>query len=113
VEDTDWRQILALYGVLGRMSDNPMVKLNAAIAAAMVHGPDEGLARIAALDDDPRLKGHYRLDAVRGHLYDMSGDRHRAIEHFRAAAERTSSTPERDYLTLKAARLQSATHERS
>ena len=37
-EDTDWPQILALYDLLRRMSDNPMVALNHAIAAAMVHG---------------------------------------------------------------------------
>ncbi len=42
-EDTDWPQILALYGLLMRMSDNPMVALNHAIAAAMVHGPAAGL----------------------------------------------------------------------
>ena len=41
-EDTDWPQILALYGLLKRMSDNPMVTLNHAIAAAMVHGPAAG-----------------------------------------------------------------------
>ena len=41
-EDTDWPQILALYGLLKRMSDNPMVTLNHAIAAAMVHGPRRG-----------------------------------------------------------------------
>ena len=45
-EDTDWPQILALYGLLKRMSDNPMVTLNHAIAAAMVHGP-RGRARAA------------------------------------------------------------------
>ncbi len=38
-EDTDWPQILALYSLLKRMSDNPMVTLNHAIASAMVHGP--------------------------------------------------------------------------
>ena len=42
-EDTDWPQILALYELLKRMSDNPMVALNHAIAAAMVHGPSKGL----------------------------------------------------------------------
>ncbi|HEU4564895.1 MAG TPA: sigma-70 family RNA polymerase sigma factor, partial [Gemmatimonadaceae bacterium] len=44
VEDTDWPQILALYGVLKRLVDNPMVALSHAIAAAMVHGPAAGLA---------------------------------------------------------------------
>jgi RNA polymerase sigma factor (sigma-70 family) len=107
-QDTDWPQILALYQVLERMSDNPMVSLNRAIAAAMVHGPAAGLRQIKALDDDGRLRGHYRLDAVRGHLHERLGDAERAIAHYRAAAERTASIPERDYLTLKAARLAAA-----
>ncbi len=60
-EDTDWPQILALYGVLERMADNPMVALNRAVAAAMVHGPRAGLELLATLAGDPRLRGHYRL----------------------------------------------------
>ena len=103
VEDTDWPQILALYGVLARLSDNPMVVLNQAIAAAMVHGPGKGLEMLASLDDDARIRGHYRMDAVRGHLYAKARDHARAAMHFRAAAERTSSAPERDYLLVKAA----------
>jgi RNA polymerase sigma factor (sigma-70 family) len=105
VEETDWPQILALYDLLMRMSDNPMVALNHAIAAAMVHGPAIGLERLAALDHDPRIKGHYRLDAVRGHLRQMQGDHDAAITHYRAAAARTTSIPERNYLIEKAARL--------
>jgi RNA polymerase sigma factor (sigma-70 family) len=107
-EDTDWPQILALYGLLERMSDNPMVALNRAIAAAMVHGPVVGLELLEALDADSRMGGHYRLDAVRAHLLEMSGDHERAIVHYRAAAERTTSIPERNYLTTKAARLTAA-----
>jgi len=104
-EDTDWPQILALYGLLKRMSDNPMVTLNHAIAAAMVHGPPAGLELLKALDADERLAGHYRLDAVRAHLFEMAGDYDAAIKHFQAAAERTSSIPERNYLTTQAGRL--------
>ncbi|MEP6620113.1 MAG: sigma-70 family RNA polymerase sigma factor [bacterium] len=103
VEDTDWRQILAFYGLLKRMSDNPMVTLNHAIAAAMVDGPLHGLELLTVLDRDARMKGHYRLDAVRAHLYQMAGDHERAFAHYRAAAERTTSVPERDYLSAKAA----------
>jgi RNA polymerase sigma factor (sigma-70 family) len=106
-EDTDW-QILALYGLLRRMSDNPMVSLNYAIAAAMVHGPATGLDLLAALDRDPRVAGHYRLDAVRAHLCEMTGDHAAAIAHYRKAAARTTSMPERNYLTTKAARLAAA-----
>jgi RNA polymerase sigma factor (sigma-70 family) len=104
-EDTDWTQILALYGLLKRMSDNPMVVLNHAIAAAMVHGPKTGLELLATLDSDKRLAGHYRLDAVRAHLLEMAGDRQAAVARYQAAAGRTTSVPERNYLTTKAARL--------
>ena len=92
-KDTDWAQILALYGLLMRMSDNPMVVLNHAIAAAMVHGPHAGLELLLALDADPRMADHHRLDAVRGHLQEMAGDREAAIEYYRAAAMRTTSHP--------------------
>jgi predicted RNA polymerase sigma factor len=88
-----------------RMSDNPMVTLNHAIAAAMVHGPAAGLELLGALDADERIANHYRLDAVRGHLFEMAGDREAAVTHYRAAASRTTSVPERDYLVTKAARL--------
>ena len=104
-EDTDWPQILALYGVLKRMSDNPMVALNHAIAAAMVHGPAAGLELLAPLDADERLRGNHRLDAVRAHLLERAGDRAAAVSLYRAAAERTTSVPERNYLMMRAARL--------
>ena len=104
-DETDWPQIYALYDVLRRMSDNPMVSLNHAIAAAMVEGPAAGLDLIQPLDHDARIRGHYRLDAVRAHLFEMAGDHERALEHYRKAAERTASIPERNYLTTRAARL--------
>jgi RNA polymerase sigma factor (sigma-70 family) len=107
VEDTDWPQILTLYGLLERMTGNPMVALNRAIAAAMVHGPAAGLKLLEPLDEP--LAGHYRLDAVRAHLYEMAGDTQAAMAHYRAAAARTTSIPERQYLTTQAARLRAET----
>jgi RNA polymerase sigma factor (sigma-70 family) len=101
-EDTDWQEILALYGVLRRMSDNPMVELNHAIAAAMVHGPGVGLDLLNTIEG---LAGHHRLDAVRAHLFEMAGERESAIEHYLSAASKTTSIPERIYLTTKAAEL--------
>jgi RNA polymerase sigma factor (sigma-70 family) len=101
-QDTDWPQILALYDVLQGLSDNPMVALNHAIASAMVYGPLAGLERLDELGRDPRLGGHYRLDAVRAHLLEMSGDLAGAVERYRSAAEGTASTPERNYLLKKA-----------
>jgi RNA polymerase sigma factor (sigma-70 family) len=104
-EATDWPQIVALYGVLMQLSDNPMVALNHAVAVAMARGPREGLALLAELDRDPRIKDHYRLDAVRGHLLERSGDVAAALPCYEAAAEKTASIPERNYLLLQIARL--------
>jgi RNA polymerase sigma factor (sigma-70 family) len=104
-EDTDWPQILALYELLKHMSNNPMVMLNHAIATAMVRGPSEGLRLLTVLDKDGRLAGHHRLDAVRAYLMEMAGDSSGAIAHYRLAAERTTSLPERNYLLTQVARL--------
>lgn len=108
-EETDWPQILALYELLKRMSDNPMVILNYSIALAMVDGAPKGLELLSALDSDPRIAGHYRLDAVRAHLLEMAGDHQVAAEHYRLAAGRTTTLPERDYLLRQAARLADST----
>jgi len=102
-EETDWAQILALYGLLERMTSNPMVTLNRAIAAAMVHGPAAGLAVLDGLGE--ALTGHHRLDAVRAHLLEMAGDLEAAEDHYRRAANRTTSVAERQYLLTKAATL--------
>jgi predicted RNA polymerase sigma factor len=104
-EDTDWPQILALYTLLETLSDNPMVTLNRAIAIAMVEGPGAGLERLKMLDQDARMKDHHRLYAVRAHLLEMAGDHQGAIAHYREAAGRTTSIPERNYLVAQAGRL--------
>ncbi len=106
-EDTDWPQILALYHLLRRMSDNPMVALNHAIAAAMVHGATMGLKMLDALEADARIADHHRMDAARAHLLELAGDRERAVAHYHAAAGKTGSLPERNYLLTQAARLSS------
>ncbi|MEV6412057.1 RNA polymerase sigma factor [Kribbella sp. NPDC051718] len=104
-EDTDWPQIVALYQVLEQISDNPMVTLNHAVAVAMATGPKEGLAVLEPLDSDNRITEHHRLEAVRAHLLEMSGDLDGARASYLQAARRTTSIPERNYLQSKADRL--------
>ena len=104
-DDTDWPQILALYTVLERISENPMVSLNRAVAVAMVHGAGAGLKLLDQLDNDKRLAGHYRLLSVRAHLLEMAHEYQQAVASYRAAAQKTASIPERNYLAGKAARL--------
>ncbi|MFG3507186.1 RNA polymerase sigma factor [Streptomyces sp. NPDC047821] len=104
-EDTDWPQILALYEVLLRLgpAPDPMAELSRVVALAMVHGPEAGLAELPSVAG--RLAGHHRLDAVRAHLLERSGDTEGALAAYRAAAARTLSVPEARYLRMRAARL--------
>jgi RNA polymerase sigma factor (sigma-70 family) len=102
-EDTNWREIVGIYALLERIAGNPMVSLNGVIAVAMLEGPESGLELLQQLDEP--LAGHHRLHAVRAHLLEMAGDLDGAFAEYEAAAGRTNSIPERDYLTMKAARL--------
>jgi RNA polymerase sigma factor (sigma-70 family) len=104
-EDTDWPQIVVLYDLLERISPNPMVTLNRAVAVAMVRGPHAGLDLLSTLEGDDRIAGHHRLDAVRAHLLEMAGDNAAARAGYRTAARRTTSLPEQRYLEARAARL--------
>jgi RNA polymerase sigma factor (sigma-70 family) len=110
--DTDWPQILALYGVLRQLSGNPMAELSYAIASAMVHGPEAGLELLKELEKDERIAGSHRLDAVRAHLLERAGHCEQAVAHYQRAAERTASIPERNYLLTKAARIRDRSKRR-
>jgi RNA polymerase sigma factor (sigma-70 family) len=102
-EDTRWEAIVPVYERLERLSGNPMVTLNKAVAVAMVDGPAAGLALLDGLED--RLGDHHRLHSARAHLLELAGDLDAARAGFVVAASKTDNARERNYLTLKAARL--------
>ena len=104
-EATDWPQILALYELLLRISDNPVVALNHAVAVAMTRGPAAALERLGRLETDRRIAGDHRLEAVRAHLLEMDGDHQAARAAYQAAAQRTMNLPHQRYLNARAARL--------
>src|SRR5579859_5510451 len=104
-EGTDWQQILALYELLMRINDNPVVALNHAAAAAMALGPCAGLDLLSRLEADQRLAGGHRLLTARAHMLEMAGDRQAARECYLRAADRTASIPQQRYLNARAARL--------
>jgi RNA polymerase sigma factor (sigma-70 family) len=105
-KDTDWAEILALYGLLEQVAPGPMVALNRAVAAAMADGPRAGLDLLAEVE--PQLEGHHRVHAVRGHLLELAGDGPGAHAEYVRAAELTASLPEQRYLTKRATRLAGA-----
>jgi RNA polymerase sigma factor (sigma-70 family) len=101
--DTDWAEILQLYTALQRIWDNPMVRLNRAVAVAMVDGPQHALDLLEELRADKRICEHHRFEAVRAHLFEMSGNYAMAVASYVTAARQTKSIPERDYLQGRAA----------
>jgi len=104
-EATDWPQILALYDVLTTVAPGPVVTLSRAVAIAMVHGPTAGLALLGTLDTDDRMAHSHRLEAVRAHLLEQTGETTAAHHSYLRAAKITTSLPEQRYLELRAARL--------
>ena len=98
---TRWLQIANAYARLESLTGNPMVRLNRAVAVAMVDGPAAGLALLQGLE----LRDSHRLHAVRAHLVEATGDRATAAELYAAAAARTDNARERDYLVEQAARV--------
>jgi len=102
---TDWPQIVALYSLLMRMSDNPVVALNHAVAVAMAQGPERGLELVDGLQADERIAQDHRLLGVRAHLLEMAGDRAGARDSYLKAARRATNPPRQRYLHARAARL--------
>ena len=83
-EETDWQQIVALYGALLRTTPGPIVELNAAAAVAMAHGPEAGLAWMERLERSGALAGYHLLPAAQADLLRRLG----RSEEARAAYER-------------------------
>ncbi|MBB6406501.1 RNA polymerase sigma factor [Arthrobacter sp. AZCC_0090] len=95
--DTDWRQILALYGQLLALEPTPVVALNRAVALAEVEGPAAGLAAVELLE----LGNYYLFHAVRADLLRRLGRNDEAIAAYRAAQERTGNDAERAFLDAR------------
>jgi predicted RNA polymerase sigma factor len=102
---TDWKQIAALYGVLLRLDDNPVVALNHAVAVSMVAGPRAGLTLLQGLQDDSRMTTSRRFHAVRAHLLEQSGDRAAALTTYQTAARYATNTQQQRYLNQRIADL--------
>ncbi len=107
-ESTDWRQILSLYDRLIEFDQSPVVALNRAVAVAKIHGPQAGIAAVAAIRSSQKLKSYYLLYAVLGEFESQLDHKQTAAEHFRRSFELAETKSERAFL-LK--RLQSCSND--
>jgi len=95
---TDWRQIVALYGVLIRLHPTPVVELNRAAAISMVDGPEAALRLIDALTARGELAGYYLLPAARADCLRRLHRWNEAAEAYREAMACGVSAPEGRFL---------------
>ncbi|MFF4043823.1 RNA polymerase sigma factor [Streptomyces sp. NPDC001816] len=100
-EETDWRTIATLYGLLAARAPSPVVELNRAVAVSMAEGPAEGLKLVDALTAEPALRDYHLLPSVRGDLLARLGRTAEAREEFARAAELTRNERERQLLIAK------------
>jgi len=101
VETTDWLQIVRLYDDLLALAPSPVVRLNRAVAVAMVDGPAAGLALVDELAASGELDGYHLLPATRADLLRRLGAKERAAEAYRDAVALASTDTERAYLEAR------------
>ncbi|MGW0793453.1 RNA polymerase sigma factor [Streptomyces sp. NPDC002692] len=101
-EDTDWRQIATLYGLLAARSPSPVVELNRAVAVSMADGPGPALDIVDALAAEPALRDYHLLPSVRGDLLARLGRTEEARAEFERAAGLARNERERELLEARA-----------
>ena len=97
-EETDWPQIVRLYGALERVQPSPVVSLNRAVAIAMVDGPQAALALIDKLDASGDLDSYHLLHAVRADMLRRIGSTAEAAKSYARALEQVTNDSERRFL---------------
>jgi RNA polymerase sigma-70 factor, ECF subfamily len=103
-EDTDWPQIVQLYDVLAGLDPSPIIKLNRAVAIAMIDGPQAALALIDALEGD--LDGYHLLHAARADLLRRVGYAAEAAKSYRRALSLVTNESERRFLERRLREVQ-------
>ena len=102
-EETDWRAIATLYGLLAARAPSPVVELNRAVAVSMASGPEPALEIVDALTAEPALRDYHLLPSVRGDLLLRLGRTAEARAEFERAASLTRNERERELLLRRAA----------
>ncbi len=104
-EDTDWREIVALYGVLATMTPSPVVDLNRAVAVAMAHGPQAGLDALDGESLATALRDYHLYHATRADLLRRLDRRSEAARAYLRALHLCQNAVERAFLTRRLAEI--------
>jgi len=105
VAETDWPAILDYYDRLLEQRPSPVVRLNRAVAVAMVRGPSAGIAELDGLDRDRSMRAYHLLPAVRARLLERAGRAREAALAYRRATALARTEPERAFLVRRLAQI--------
>jgi len=97
-QETDWREVVALYNLLVQIWPSPVVALNRAVAVGFAEGPSAGLEALDALATEPQLAGYGYLTAARADFLRRLGRTTEARASYEEALLLTENTIERDFL---------------
>lgn len=97
-QETDWREVVALYALLEARWPSPVVALNRAVAVGMAAGPAAGLAALDRLADEPALASYGYLPAARADFLRRLGRTTEARTAYQEALLLTANDVERDFL---------------
>ncbi|HXW83568.1 MAG TPA: RNA polymerase sigma factor [Candidatus Binataceae bacterium] len=105
--DTDWARIAELYDALFEVRPTPVVELNRAVAIAMSRGPATGLGLIERIEARGDLASYHFLWAIKADLLRRLGRYGEAANAYRRALEIVASAPERRFLEMRLAQVES------
>jgi RNA polymerase sigma-70 factor (ECF subfamily) len=105
-EETDWRQIVALYDALMAAVPSPVIELNRAAAIAMADGPERGLELISGLE----LPRYHLLHSARADLLRRLERYEEAAEAYRAALRLDPPARDRRYLERRLSEVRDSAH---
>ena len=100
-EATDFPQILALYGMLRANTEASIVRVNEAVARAMVEGPEAALADLVRLDGNTELSGNPSLPAAKAEMFRRLGRIEEARSAYNDAINATKNEVEKRFLERK------------
>jgi RNA polymerase sigma factor (sigma-70 family) len=104
-QDTDWRELVALYDLLVQIWPSPVVALNRAVAVGFAEGPAAGLAALDALAAEPQLAGYSYLASARADFLGRLGRTDEARTAYSEALMLTENAIEREFLARRLGEL--------
>jgi RNA polymerase sigma-70 factor (ECF subfamily) len=102
-EQTRWKDIADLYGMLERIDPSPLHTMNRAVAVAEWQGPEAALAMMDSVSLPAWLASSYLWDAVLGDLHRRAGNVDSARRHRDRALASAPTESVRDLLRRRLA----------